>query len=76
MLDRNALKAEFVRNGMSQKEVATAIGMSEGTMIRKMKSGAFGTDEAQKMIELLNITDPACVFFAQTVNPQVTNQQN
>ena len=75
MLDRNALRAEFARNGLSQKQVAQAIGMSEGTMIRKMKSGSFGTDEAQKMIDLLNISEPACVFFAQRVTSQVTNNQ-
>lgn len=67
MLNRNALRAEIVRNGMTQKQVASMIGMSESTFIRKMTNGSFGTDEAQKMIDLLNISDPCCVFFAKTV---------
>ena len=72
MLNRNALRAEFVRNGMTQSEVAKAIGVSESTMTRKMNTGVFGTDEAQKMIDLLKISDPACVFFAREVTPNVT----
>ena len=74
MLDRNALRAAFVRRGMTQRDVAKAIGLSESTMIRKMSTGVFGTDEAQRMIDLLKISDPACVFFAKGVTPCVTEE--
>lgn len=67
MLDRNALRAEIVRNGKTQKEVAAIIGISEKTFITRMKRGVFGTDEAEKMISALNIQNPQAIFFANIV---------
>lgn len=67
MLDRNALKAEIVRNGLTQKEVAKALGISEKTFISRMRRGVFGTDEAEKMIKVLDIKNPIDIFFAATV---------
>ena len=64
MLDRNALRAEIVRNGYTQKKVAEKVGISEKTFILKMKKGVFGTDEAKIMIDLLHIQNPALIFFA------------
>lgn len=67
MLDRNALRAEMARNGLTQKDLAKAIGISEKTFISRMKKGVFGTDEAQTMVELLHIDNPTAVFFANKV---------
>jgi transcriptional regulator with PAS, ATPase and Fis domain len=67
MLDRNALKAEFVKKGLNQKDVAELLGISEKTFISRMKKGAFGTDEAELMIRHLDIKDPAAIFFATQV---------
>ena len=67
MLDKNALKAEIVRNGLTQKDVAKKIGISEKTFISRMKNGFFGTDEAEIMIRELNIANPAAIFFANQV---------
>ena len=75
MLNENALKAEIVRNGMTQKELAAFLGMSESTFIRKMKNNAFGTDEAGKMIERLHIADPVSIFFAKEVTCQATRKE-
>lgn len=68
MLDKNALKAEMVRNGLTQKQLAKTVGISEKTFISKMKKGSFGCDEAQIIINTLNITNPADIFFAKEVN--------
>ena len=73
MLDKNALRAEMARNGVTQKELAKTVGISEKTFIYKMKKGVFGTDEAQIMIDTLGIKNPADIFFAKKVNCQVTN---
>lgn len=73
MLDKNALRAEMARNGVTQKELAKTVGISEKTFISKMKKGVFGTDEAQIMIDTLGIKNPADIFFAKKVNRQVTN---
>lgn len=67
MLDRNALRAEIVRNGFTQKDIAKNLGISEKTLIARMKRGVFGTDEVEKLIILLDIKDPQSVFFAKAV---------
>ena len=67
MLNRNALRAEIVRNGMTQKEVASCLGISEKTFITRMKRGVFGTDEVEALISLLNIQNPQSIFFAKDV---------
>ena len=65
MLDRNALRAEIVRNGLTQKDVAKMIGVSEKTFISRMNRGVFGTDEVEIMIKNLRIKKPAEIFFAK-----------
>lgn len=67
MLDRNALKAEMARNDVTQKALAEEIGISEKTFISRMKRGVFGTDEAQIIIKVLKLRDPASIFFANEV---------
>lgn len=59
-----ALKAEIVRAGYTQAEVAKLIGISETTMSRRMNSKDFGLEEAEKLIKLLNIQNPQDIFFA------------
>lgn len=72
MIDRAKLRAAWVAKGMKQSEVAKKIGMSDVTFSRKMKSGVFGTDEAEKMLNLLDIQNPAEIFFAKEVTSEVT----
>ena len=67
MLDKNALRAEMARNGVTQKELAKTVGISEKTFILKMKKGVFGSDEIEAMIILLKIEKPEAIFFAQKV---------
>ena len=67
MLNKNALKAEIVRNGLTQKEVAEMIGVSEKTFISRMQRGVFGTDEAEIMINRQGIKNPIDIFFANEV---------
>lgn len=63
MLDKNALRGEIARNGLTQKDVAKMLGISEKTLISRMKSGIFGTDEVEILIDKLNIKKPMNVFF-------------
>ena len=65
MFDRNALRAEFVRNGMTQKDIAKMLGISEKTFISRMKKGVFGTDEVEIMVDKLNIKNWQKIFFAK-----------
>lgn len=68
MINANLIRAKIVENGMTQKQVAQAIGMTAKTFTDKMKSGKFGLDEADKMISLLKIENPERYFFANEVN--------
>jgi DNA-binding XRE family transcriptional regulator len=58
------LKGIIVENGYSQNDVAREIGITPKTFYDKMKKGVFGSDEIQKMKEMLHIEDPVSIFFA------------
>lgn len=62
-MNRNKLAAAIIENGMTKQQVAVHLGMNPKTFYRKMKRGVFGTDEVQKMIELLNIKNPVEIFL-------------
>lgn len=67
MINANMLRAKIVENGMTQREVAKQIGVSEKTFSLKMNNGKFGLDEAEKMIDLLKIENPNSIFFPNKV---------
>ncbi len=63
MVNINLLKSEIVKNGYTQKSLAKELGMSEQTFCRKMKKGVFGTDDAAKIIKILDIKEPVSIFL-------------
>ena len=63
-MDTAKLRGIIAERGFSQREVARRIGMTEKTFYTKMKSGIFGTDEADRMIELRDIKNPAASFLS------------
>ena len=65
MIDKNALRAEIVRNGMTQKQLAAQLGISEQTFTDRMKKGNFTLIEAEQMINILKIKNPQKIFFAK-----------
>lgn len=73
MINKNLLRAEWAKKGYSQAQVAEQIGISEKTLSLKVNGkGIFGTDEIQKLIDLLDIKDPMAIFFASKVTCEVT----
>jgi len=64
MINTNLLKAEIVKNGLTQAEFCKRINMAHSTFVRKMKNKNLTTDEAEKMIAVLNIQNPEKIFFA------------
>lgn len=64
MLNKNLLKAEWVKNGYTQNDVAKILGVTPKTLCTKLKKGSFGLDEAEILIKKLNIENPADIFFA------------
>lgn len=65
MVATDKLRGIIYERGLSQRQVAKAIGMSEKTFYTKMKQGVFGTDEAEKMVKLLSIKNPGEIFLAR-----------
>lgn len=65
MLDVKELKSEMVRNGFTQKSLATALGMSSRTFTNRLKTGDFGSKEIELMMELLHLDEPTRIFFAR-----------
>ena len=65
MIKTGDLKAEIVRNNLSQKDVARMIGVTPKTFYDKMSKGVFGSDEIEIMIKELHIEDPIQIFFSK-----------
>lgn len=65
MVDINKLKGKMVENGLTQAQTAELIGIHKDTLGRKLRSGVFGTDEVEKLIDVLNIENPAEIFFVK-----------
>lgn len=66
-MNMNDFRAEVARNGYTQRALAKAIGMAECTLSRKMQHGDFTLKEADKMISLLKLKNPAAIFFDNSV---------
>lgn len=64
MIKTDELKGIIAKRGTSQRKVAHLLGITEQTFYNKMNKGVFGTDEMQKMIEILRIENPMDIFFA------------
>lgn len=65
MIRTDKLRGVIAERGLSQADVAKAIGIVPKTFYDKMKIGVFGSDEIEKMIDLLEIEDPISIFFAK-----------
>lgn len=65
MVKTDELRGVIAKNGYSQTDVAKMIGITPKTFYEKMKTGIFGSDEIQIMIEKLDIEDPMSIFFAK-----------
>lgn len=72
MVDTAKLKGVIAENEMTQEKVARALGMTPKTFYLKMQRRVFGSDEIEKMIELLHIDNPTPIFFAGAVTSKDT----
>ena len=67
MVNSNKLKGLIVSKGLTQKDVAEKLNMTPKTFSLKLKKGVFGSDEIEMLINLLDISDPVSIFFANNV---------
>ena len=67
MFNIREFKAQMARIGITQKQLAQIIGMSEQTLIRRMRSGEFSVSEIDRIIKALQCDTPMHIFFTQNV---------
>lgn len=65
MVAVDKLRGIIAERGMTQKQVAQYLGISDKTFYNKMQKGVFGTDEVEQMVKLLSIPNPVDIFLAQ-----------
>lgn len=65
MVDTNKLRAAWVEKGLTQAQVADKIGLSSRVMTSRMAKCWFGSDEIERLINVLQIKDPVSIFFAR-----------
>lgn len=65
MFDERKFRAQIVLKGLTVKDLATQLGVNESTLHRKIRQdGNFSRDEINKLISILEIENPADIFFA------------
>lgn len=64
MVDSAKLRGLIAERETSQRKLAHEMHMAEKTFYGKMKTGNFLLSEAEKLIDILEIEDPAAIFFA------------
>jgi hypothetical protein len=74
MIRVNELRGRIYAKGYSQRKLAGMLGIAEKTFYLKMKRGIFGSDEIQKMIDILDIVNPVEIFFADKATFEDTKQ--
>lgn len=59
------IRAEITRAGKTMAEVANALDITRPTLLKRLREGKLGLDDANKLIEFLGIKDPGFVFFGR-----------
>ena len=75
MLNVPEFKAAMVRKGYTQKALAEKLGISTKTFCGRLKSKRFGTEEIEKLIPILEISDPMSIFFDGVVTLKDTAEE-
>lgn len=58
------IKAEMIRKGINHKELAKLLEISERTLTNRFKKQVFNSNEILKIIKILDLKNPAEIFFA------------
>lgn len=67
MVNTNLLRAEWVKKGLTQDQVAKELGICGKTLTDRMKKRCFRSNEIEMLISFLDIKDPMPIFFAKEV---------
>lgn len=68
-MDKYLLEYEIKRHGLTIQGVCSELGMSPSTYYKKVRGDSeFTQGEIQKLIDLLEISDPTPIFFSPKVS--------
>lgn len=69
MLDVKKLKSKLIENGKNVEMISADVGMDRASFYRKMKNNSFEIREADKIIEVLNLSgkEASAIFFSEFV---------
>lgn len=68
MVAVNKLKGIIAERGLTKRQLAEELGITEKTLYLKMKKGVFDSAEMSAMIRVLDIKNPSEIFFAELVS--------
>lgn len=57
------IRAEITRAGKTMGDVAEALNITRPTLLKRLREGKLGLDDANVLIEYLGIKNPSYVFF-------------
>lgn len=67
MVDIPRLKAQMALKGENGRSLAKKMGIHENKVYYKLKTGNFSLNDCMKLIKILEIKNPAEIFFAEEV---------
>lgn len=65
MVAVNKLKGIIAERGLTKRQLAEELGITEKTLYLKMKKGVFDSAEMSAMIRVLDIKNPSEIFFCR-----------
>lgn len=74
LVDTNKIRGLIAERRLTQQEVSQKMGIAPKTFYEKMKKGVFSTDEADDLIHILKIDNPAEIFFADEITLKNTKE--
>ena len=64
MVNTKKLVGLIAEHGYTREQIAEKLGISDPTFRRRLRTGIFDSDEMYKLVKILEIDDPAPIFFA------------
>lgn len=63
MIRTDLIKQSLAENHMTLRQLADCLEMTPRTLYSRMRKGIFRSDEMERMIRLLHLSNPCEVFF-------------
>lgn len=70
MLNVLEFRAAMARKGLTQRDLAKMIGISERAFGCRIKDRKFNSNEIEELMKILGITDPVPIFFSGLVTSE------